>query len=283
MEYAQLDLPVLESRVDWITCTAPHTDDGIELLSYGQGRQMQESKTGSTTKRWRFQQYEGFQSRHVRWGWGADGAIVAVSGEEAQLSAERLGKLAKHWSRVDYCVTVQDPDEEIDPSEDYWALLRRRGKRHANEPKFRRNQELWGGATFYSGERSAAYYGRVYDKHEESDHDYPPGTWRWEVELKRHASEAAQHTASNGDLGAAFVLGFVALHYERLGLAVPWRGYPEVKRDPAVRHRNDAERKIQWLRSSCAPSIGFAKEVLGLDAVLEALNLPHVKLEQGEH
>jgi len=280
LNYAELDLPVLESRVDWITCTAPHTSEGTELMFYGQVRQLHESNQGYEVKDWRFQQYQGFQSRHWRWGWGKDGAIVVVSGEAAQESAQRLAELAAHWSRVDYCVTVVDSTEELDPPEDYWRILLARGRRSKNDPKYRRFQELWGGATFYTGERSAAYFGRCYDKHEESDHDYPPGTWRYEVELKRHASELAQTRAKLGEVGPAYVSGFVANEYERRGLTVPWRRSPEVMRDPGVHHRDDAERKIQWLKSSCAPSVAFAKEALGIDAVLSALNLPHIRYEE---
>jgi len=276
MDYSTLALPVIEARVDWITSTAHHDARGIELLHHGQIRAEQERASGSKLERWRFQQYEGFQSRHIRWGWGEPGAIVVVSGEEAHSARGWLADLADHWSRVDYCVTVNAGDLAFDPVDQYYATVKARGKPTHPGPKHKRFQELWGGSTYYIGERSSAYYTRVYDKHAESDGDYPKGTWRWECELKRHASEAAQKRAAANELTFDFVLNFIATEMERYQLEVPWATTTRVKRDPQVKHRPDVDRTLAWLERAIKPSVEFACAARGVDAVLETLNLPHI-------
>lgn len=274
MKYTGLNLNVIEARIDWITATASATDRAHELVAKAAMWTTEEADDGMELKQYRFSSYVGVQSRHIRWGMGLTGGIVVVSGEFAQAAAYTLATLADHWSRVDYCVTVSAGVDQINPPDDYWEEKKKEGERRKGEPVCSRTQELWGGATWYIGKRISPYYCRTYDKHAESKGDYPPGTWRWESELKRHASEAAQSRCCQDGCKPHYVKGFLANEYAKIGLTVPWRVDDLVTRDPQVRHRPDVERKLKWLHESVAPSVEFCREMAGDHEVAAALGLP---------
>jgi hypothetical protein len=276
MNYSALGLPLVEARCDWITCSSIPTGDGRELVDFAERLLEMEVQLGSKRDHYQMHGYYGFQSRHVRWGWGPAGGLAVLSGDLAGEHASTLAQLANHWSRVDYCVTVRDPECRIKPPDYYYSIKAKVAKRPAGHPVMGQYREVWGGNTFYTGKRISPYYCRCYNKHEESKGDYPPGSWRWEVEMKRHASEGAQARAKEGQLTPGFIASFVANEYTRWGLPVPWTQSEEVKRDPQIRHRLDADRKLEWLGASIRPTVEFVQEARGTPKVLEALGLPHL-------
>jgi Replication initiation factor len=275
-DYSKLALTPIEARMDWITCTAPHNDAGLELFWHGNTLVTAEESAGYKQEPWSFSGYRGYQSRHARYGWGSQGAIVVVSGELAMVAAPALADKAMHWSRADVCVTCRLDDTTFNPVDDYWTWIRdeHKGTRLARTHK--RFQEMHGGGTYYVGQRSSAIFLRCYDKYRESKGDYPLGCWRWECELKRHLSEAMHRLWQGGSTTETYLADYVAMEWSRAELTVPWTPTAHVKRDPEVRHRPDAERKLAWMRENIAPSVKWTAQAVGIDKVLEALNLPHV-------
>ena len=84
MDYHHLRLPILEARVDWITCTAPRGDAGAALAQLGERELEGEVVSGDQQRPWSFQGYHGFSAGDARWGWGREGAIVVCSQQRAQ-------------------------------------------------------------------------------------------------------------------------------------------------------------------------------------------------------
>jgi len=279
VDYTSLRLPILESRLDWITATAPHDDTGLQLFWFATERTMQQKSNGGHLEKWRMQGYEGWQSGNWACGYGRQGGLLRVTGEEAQRWAPKVAELAKHWSRVDYCVTVQDPGGQIDPSHDYWHEWPWRENPLRAPVQLERRQTFNGGSTTTIGQRSAAYYARVYDKSAESPGEYPIGCWRWEIELKRHVSEAHQRRWLQGDLGESFARDLIATEFKRHHLTVPWDSTTLIERTPQIKPKRDVDRTLTWLRRQVRHSVDFAVESAGVDAVLEALNLPRVTYE----
>jgi len=277
MTYSTINLPISEARCDWITCTAKHDERGVELLHFAIGWLEGEAKLGYKQTPYHLHGYQGFQTKHIRYGWGEHGALVVLSGDAAAEYCYSVAVLADHWSRVDYCVTVRDEAGEINPVQHYRDEVKRHATKPKGWPEMGRYEEMWGGDTFYIGRRISPYYLRVYNKTAESDGDYPPGSWRWEVEMKRHASEAAQARARQSGINASYIGAFLANELNRLGLTVPWSPEISVKRDPQIKHRPDADRKVKWMETSLRPSVDFVTEALGVDRVLTALNLPHIR------
>jgi len=276
MSYLGLDLTIVEARCDWITATTKHGEEGLDLVRFAQSRVSYEEKLGSKVERFRAFGYVGEQSRHVRWGWGSSGGLAVFSGDEAGDAAYSAATLADHWTRVDYCVTVVAGPDQINPPQDYRDAMKRKPERPNGWPQMSRYEEMWGGDTFYIGKRVSPYYCRCYNKHVESKGDYPPGSWRWECELKRHASEGAQVRARDSGLTTRYITAFLAHEFARVELEVPWRINSVVKRDPQIRHRPDADRKLEWLEQSVAPTVDFLIEARGEDRVLDVLGLPRL-------
>lgn len=277
MDYRLLSLPVLESRLDWVTCSARRDGSAIELMNYVDRMVQQEARSGQKIERYRNHGYDGWRAGNWAWGFGKQGAIAVVSGAEAQAAARNLALLADHWSRCDYCVTVQDIEGEIDPSNDYWESWRQFAANTKGKPEATRIQGSSGGATFTLGERSGAYYSRVYNKAVESPGEYPVGCWRWELELKRHASEGQQSNWRQNKPPSNYAMNLIASELNRYTLTVPWEPTASIKRHPEQRPRPDIERTLAWLERQVKPSVEFAVDQAGLEAVLEALNLPTLK------
>jgi len=279
VNYATLRLPVLEARMDWITATAKQGERANALTWYVDDLVSDNERHGDRLEPWNAMGYRGFQCGLARYGRGSEGAIAVVSGPAAQDHAVPLAQLGDHWTRVDYCVTCLDEAGQIDPTEDYWEQWDATKGQGRIVYSCGRTQNKGGGNTLTLGSRASAYYSRVYDKGVESKGSYPKGSWRWETELKRQASEMHRAHWLQGMISQKAIAGLIKSEFARLHLDVPWDAEPEIDRAHHVKHPRDAERIISWLSSQVAPSVAFAIEARGVEAVLEALNLPHISYE----
>jgi hypothetical protein len=277
MDYTHLRFPVLESRLDWITCTARRDGSAVELMNYADRHIRQSANSGNRVESYKNHGYEGWRSGNWAWGWGKHGALVVVSQADAQASAGHLALLADHWSRCDYCVTVRDVEAKIDPTEDYYESWRHFSTNTKGIRGPTRIQTLGGGATITVGERSGAYYSRVYNKTLESEGEYPDGCWRWELELKRHASEGQQRRWLDAKPPDTYAMNLIAGELDRYNLTVPWDKTATIRRDPEMRPRPDVERTLRWLEKQVRPSVERCVEAAGVESVLAALNLPTIE------
>lgn len=273
MNYDTLALPVLEARVDWITCTAQERGHEDELLVIGKQNCQAEVDLGGKLDEWRFQSFHGFQCGRWRYGFGKLGAIVVVSGEQAHIAAETLAVTADHWSRVDYCVTVLDREGVLKPDVHYWDAWPSCDITTHKRPRLTRHQTYEGGATITFGDRASAFFTRVYNKHEESPQEYPKGAWRWETEMKRYASEQQQQVILKQGASSAHCLNLIATEIYRLHLTVPWREGSRVVRPSQIHYRPDADRTLGWLSLQVKPPVQFAAAARGREAVLIALEI----------
>lgn len=174
---------------------------------------------------------------------------------------------------MDYCVTVLDDTGTLAPDIHYWEAWPPPDMPEHKRPKLRRTQEWGAGATINVGSRQSAYYLRVYNKHEESPKDYPLGSWRWEVEMKREASEIQQHIYRKLTQPGRHVLAVIEKELNRVSLTYPWRPGAQIDRVRQIRPRPDADRTLGWLAYQVRPSAQFAAQARGRDAVLAALEI----------
>jgi Replication initiation factor len=277
MDYTTLHLPVIESRCDWLTATASNFAQHQSLLYVGEQLGADDEKRGDRIETWGFQGYRGFQTSSVRYGYRDDGAILILSGETAGEYIQHVATVAEHFSRVDYCVTAVDEEERIAPPVDYWDKWPYFGSRAGGHPGLTRIQNSVGGSTIAIGARSSAYYARCYDKTAESKGVYPKRSWRWEVEFKRHASEAEHHTWRKGPLGQGAIRAIVAREFVRQGFMVPWtRDDPNPRAAPPPR-QHDADRALEWLKEQVGPCVAWLCEARGEEQVLGALGIRRPK------
>lgn len=271
--YESLSLPIAESRVDWITCTAKRGANADELLGLAEAQILDEQAAGSKLDEFGFQSYKGYQCGDVRWGWGKEGALVIVSQQLSHDLAPQLAKLADHWSRIDYCVTVFDEYDQLAPDEDYWGEWQRLHPGDAGPIAMLRHQGYQRGATITLGSRASASHLRVYDKWAESKGAYARGCWRWELEQKREQSEQAQTAWRLRLLPDDYIAAVVADFPIRYGLTVPWGAAGVVDRPGLIHRVRDADRLLKWFTVQVAPSVQWVAQARGRDAVRKALNI----------
>ena len=272
-----------EARLDWITCFQRPRLGISSLRALGHHGVQDEVEHGARLADFRFQGFIGEQAG--RWAWGArsDGVICRVSGAAADGWAASLATLADHWSRADYCVTAIAPDASEDPTlAAYQAGVDHESAR-ARPVELTRWQSSKSGSTLYLGRRASPYFARLYDKHHESKGVYPVGAWRWEIELKGHASEYEQTRRRESNLSLQAVAAMVASEFARRGIIVPWRSDVEVERAIDVRPPSDLERSTLWLQSQVAKTAQWVARERGVDEVLRALGLADLRDGGGTH
>lgn len=273
MNYSLLNLPIIESRVDWITCTAKRGEHADELLGLAEAQILEEQAAGSKLDDYSFQGYKGYVCGDIRWGWGKYGALIVVSQELSNDLAPQLASLADHWSRLDYCVTVFDKYDRLEPDVDYWEDWERLHPSGAGPVAMLRHQGFRRGSTITLGSRTSAAHLRVYDKYQESRGDYARGCWRWELELKRELSEAAQASWRANDVKAGYISEIVAEFPGRYGLTVPWGTDGIFTRPGLIKRTRDADRLLTWFEVQVAPSVRWVAQARGRDAVRRALQI----------
>jgi len=266
-------LKLIESRYDWITATARKDGLGGDLFEFGIAQMEASADAGAQQRAWYFQGYTGFHAGNWSVGWGREGAIVVATQEASEVGYRTLANLADHWSRCDVCVTGVDESNQFSPVDQYWQLVKPGTKRSAHAPVCTVILNSKGGETFYQGQRSAAFYMRVYNKHVESDGEYPRGAWRYELEMKRHASENEQERIKREVTRLIPPTDVIATELVRQGLPVPWPNNAPVDRAKMPPRRKEVERTLTWLQDQVAPSVEYATRAAGVKRVREALKL----------
>jgi hypothetical protein len=266
-------LNLIESRFDWITATGKAEGKGADLFAFGMDQLNADHRVGAKLREWHWQGYAGFHSGNWSCGWGREGAIVVASQEGSEIGYRTLAHLADHWSRCDVCVTGIDAGGEWSPVAEYWNSVKPGTPRKANAPECTMILNTKSGATFYIGQRSSAFYTRVYNKHVESDGEYPPGTWRFELEMKRHASESEQARIIAGGTARRSPSDLVATELLRQGFRAPWPNNAPIDRAKMPPRTKEVDRTITWLQDQVAPSVEFVVRQVGVRAAREALKL----------
>ena len=266
-------LPIIEARCDWITATAKKESKAYDLVDLAAANLAAEKEIGQEFGPWRFQGYYGFKCGEWAWGWGEHGSICCVSGGQAEISARVLARTADHFTRIDYCVTAVDPTDTIRPDVEYWVALRKRQLHELPTTSFNRIQGYDDGATFSLGARTAAVYARTYNKHVESGGSYDKGAWRWELELKRHRSEAEQRRQVEGVRTQAEVLALVQAEYGQRHLPTPWRVSTEVEKDRCPPRDASIDKTLKWFELCVKPAIERAVATVGRQRVRDILEL----------
>lgn len=255
------DLILLEARVDWITVSSPTGDNWFALAGIGGMGLVDEQKRGERLKTFRSIGYDAARAGSWTVAQGETHGYVSVGGIDAEHWARALLSYATHCSRIDYCATIQFPNGLENPVPGILNDLR---DRYGNDPKedaITHYRGLRADRGLTIGKRRSPYYARVYDKTTESKGRYPPCAWRFEVELKRHASEF-EHAEFKMEPRRLDVAGrIVRDHFRRWNVEVPAVQGPTVRMAKQIRRIPDAERALDWLRRQVRPTIEWLTEI----------------------
>jgi DNA relaxase NicK len=217
--------------------------------------------------------YHGVQCGDARWGINKQGVMAVLSADTSHELTPVMAYFADHWSRIDYAVTVIDRDDVFNPSEQYFWQWREKHPEGKGPLNVTRIQSTRGGSTLFLGSRGSARYTRVYNKHVESDGQYPPGSWRFELELKREQSEQAHASWKEHLHGITYIQGMAVSQLEEHGFPIPFDPLEHPTHRGVPAKVRDVDRTLKWLETQVAPSIDWVKEAVGNEEVKRILGL----------
>lgn len=274
------DLTIVEARVDWLTVSAK-TGPGYDVLAGIAARGLvDEQRRGERLISFRPHGWDASRAGSWTWAQNDRGGYVSIGGHDAETWCRPLLMVADHCSRIDYAVTAQAASALDNPVPATMADLRARYEHDRMADSIQRYSGIRADRGLTIGKRGSPYYGRIYDKTLESRGAWPRGCWRWEVELRRHASEFERCEYHIDPKRVDMAGRVVAQHFARWNVETPAAAGPTIRMAKQIRRRSDAERALDWLRKQVRPTIdwlfdiGYGDEVhrvlfsrLGIDDV----------------
>lgn len=246
---------VIESRVDWLTMTAAGTTERQDLEALAAEIVTTQQVAGAEVKPWGHWGYNGFGTTHAHYGQRPDSDCLVLSSALADDYLSRAVPLASHVSRLDSCVTVRAPDADDTLIIGGFDAGRTAIFRGGHKPSFELLQHSQRGTTLYVGSRASRTFGRLYNKHRESELAYYAGCFRYEVEQKNDvASNRARDLAADPDRRATLQRDVYSFFANRGVDPVFAPGDGRLSAIPFRPHTDD-QRRLLWLAGQVRKSV----------------------------
>jgi DNA relaxase NicK len=261
------------AAVDWLTLTTEPGDDAQAAYEIARELAGEALGEGDELRAWSSHGYKGFSAPHVRYGAKGDEALVELSGHVADRYWKQLLPYARNVSRLDTCVDVTHASPVSGLAEQAYhapAVALRPGMPTVRKYLYAGTD---GGSTCYVGAPSSDRRGRLYDKHVESGGEFPPGTWRYEVQERRHMGRATARALDGTDDVRGAIAAHVCSFFSKRGV-VPW--FQSDCRDLSSQPRRsspDVLQFVNWLHLQVAPGIRRWSNRGHTAAILAALEL----------
>ena len=264
---------VVEAGVDWLTLRARDPIRATALRTWLEDQLQNEVRAGEHSRPWAWYGFAGATAGAVRWGVGDRGVVGIISGPRAHSSFRAATAYAETVTRIDLCATVRCEPPRLDISSRAHDQAVVAYKAKAGTPK----PSLWigseGGITAYLGDRSSAYFGRIYNKEIESQNVAYTACWRYEVECKAAvAHDVARQALAAPDL-VRFVAGYVWGWWHTRSVEPAWESedhYAEAK--SPFKSTGDAN-SLGWLHTAVQPTVQRLLRRGLVDQVYQALGL----------
>lgn len=267
---------VLESRVDWLTMTAAGTVERQDLEALATEIVQAQQTAGAEVKPWGHWGYSGFGTRHAHYGQRPDSDCLVLSSALADDYLSRAVPLASHISRLDSCVTARAPEADDSLIVGGYDAGRNAVFRGGHKPAFELLQHSQRGVTLYVGSRASRTFGRLYNKHRESELDYYAGCFRYEVEQKNDVANCrALDLAAGTDRGDKVKRDVYAFFANRGVEPIFAPGDGRLSASPYRPHTDD-QRRLLWLAGQVRTSVKALIERGHGQEVLDALGLDHM-------
>lgn len=267
---------ILESQIDWVTCTVRAGQRAQVISGRVAAWQHQMSLEGFKSSGFQSRFYKGLSCGGVTFGQRDSDCLLTLSG----VSAGRWGATAVTWadniSRLDVQVTLRDTDISHDWARYVDRLAGTLPEVKAGTLTTRLYAKRPRGITSYIGDGASDRLLRCYDKHAESNGEYPLGSWRWEVQYRKARAMAVARKLLTGSALPQECLGAVCAAYASYRIDVPTICLPIDWKDAGVAHTSDDARRLEWLKRSVAPMIDRIRDNTSTDVVLDALGLGDV-------
>jgi hypothetical protein len=243
------DARLIGSGVDWLTLTGKDGEICEALVLHGERIAESRRACGYLITAQNTQGYTGYGIEGCSYGTRQDGAYLRVSGDTARQEVHTLGVLGANVTRADLQITVEMPRDEKEYARTFVDRYREaQGNSNGKTGLGTRCiDDASKGVTAYLGERTAASYCRVYDKHRESRGAYPPGTYRAEVEYKRRSASPLVETLAWYGFDDDAVTSMVLRTFMQKKVRIDLRERVEVNPPIVTRVTSDIDRKLAWL------------------------------------
>jgi len=266
-------LPKCTPGVDWITLTTGADDDADEAYQRARALAVEQVANGDRLRPWGVRGYSGFGTRHLRCGHRDGDVLVELSGQLADRYWREFACLARSVSRFDTKTDVTFPRPVHGLAVDaYKAPGVPLGP---NLPAISKTLYTGsaGGETCYVGAMGGRRLGRLYDKSAESRGEFPPNTWRYELQERKPFSSLTCNALRNADDVPHDIAAHLFSFYSRHGIK-PWFKADSVDLPTLHRRTNtDLSVWLNWLRVQVAPGVRRWSERGHADAIVNALGL----------
>lgn len=262
---------VVESQVDWLTCSAIDErgrdgllDLGVELLA--------EQGKANKVKDFHLHGYTGSQAGHVKVGIGGDRVLLMLGGDPANEWFDFAVAHADNVSRIDLAVTVKldqaDKDVAKRGQQEYASNVQR-GNRYPNACDL---YDGTSGSTLYVGKRESAYFARLYDKGRQSKLDRYSNCWRYECEYKEDYARNVAAACGRATDRSAFCAGTVYSDWVKRGIRPIYEPTRMELYGKGFDRATDVDTKLRWLAATVRPVVRFLTEHGHGDLAIDALN-----------
>lgn len=273
---------VIDYGVDYITVTATVPPRTISLLDVAKENLEAEAASGNEVTEWRGLGYHGLNCGGASYGVGPQGVIARLTSGSARENWRTLYTWGMKCTRIDLQVTMRSEREAPAVLGDAWetALAKWLQRKRRTPPKLVSGP--YGPESIRFCSRQSDRCGRMYDKGVESKLDYYLRSVRSEAEFKGQRSDMIAKWLLEQPRTLAPVAAHVSKFFYDQGLALKVA-------DGSLAHFSvpakdtDCKRKLKYLRSSVSPMIKFLVDQVGVEAVIEALELrPFLYTGSGE-
>lgn len=272
-EQAVWNWDLVEVGVDWLTATYATERARVAIGTLADRWQRDRAQDGYDLKPWNWNGYRGSVTDGITWGTRDDSAILRISGKFARQHFLAAMCFATNVSRIDIQLTAYNP---LLTQGLCTMLARRVGLNRlveSGQTKTQLTVNTPRGETFNIGSRASNRYYRVYDKSAETEGEYEPGTWRYEVEYKQdRAFRLAQRLArqQNLDVDCLHLLSEAYLAYD---VITPIVAKPMGWKEQNIVRVSDDQRRLEWLKRSIRPCILRMHEAFDAETLAEALGM----------
>ena len=271
--YENHPLTILESRLDWLSVTIKPGNRQKVIMGRVAAWIDRRCAEGYQRRAYQTPFYKGTRVDGLAWGDRLDDASCTLSGEMAARHGPTLITWADTISRLDVQCTLLEPNLTRDWATyvDRLAGLDERVKSGALSTRLYIKRPE--GITAYIGDGASDRMLRVYDKYAESEHVYPCGSWRWEVQYRHQRANAVAHKLLDGSFLPQTCFAAVCRAFADYRIDVPALCVPSTWTDAGITPRTDNERRLAWLRASVAPCVERLSEAFGTEVILDALGM----------
>lgn len=264
--------------IDWLTMTTGVSPDADEVYQRARALVVEQQDAGDRLRPWASHGYRGFSVPHLRCGHKDGDVLLELSGGLADDRWRTFLPFAKNVSRIDPQVTVTFGREVRDLAQQAYDAPAVRMSPNLPAITKRIFLEKDGGQTCYLGAPTSDRRARLYDKHAESRGEYPPFTWRYELQVRRAMGSDLARLIDGADDVRGSVASVVRSFFSAHGVT-PWFNAdgPTVF-SPARVPRSDMSKWLDWLGRTVRPGVRRWSDRATRAAILSAIGLDEAEV-----